>query len=199
MWPLRSTVRRRSGVLWAEAIQLEPRPQRKSKSIDALKRCALGTSTAHDLTEGRTTKCAAQWWARASPHAKPLLQWTEWVCVRSCSTATVKPSALAHRAVGMHQKPAAACLRSGGHVSPCKHFDLIIGSVFVLQRRNRRAAPWQRNEWDRYPQVRQRPARHRGGRKAILGRSEAREGAAAARAHALCYASSVPLILLVPN
>ena len=50
MWPLRSTVRRRSGVLWAEAIQLEPRPQRKSKSIDALKRCALGTSTAHDLT-----------------------------------------------------------------------------------------------------------------------------------------------------
>jgi hypothetical protein len=52
MWPLRSTVRRRSGVLWAEAIQLEPRPQRKSKSIDALKRCALGTSTAHDLTEG---------------------------------------------------------------------------------------------------------------------------------------------------
>lgn len=28
-----------SGILWAEAIFLEPRPQRKTKSVDALKRC----------------------------------------------------------------------------------------------------------------------------------------------------------------
>ncbi|XP_071451634.1 pre-mRNA-processing factor 6 [Hetaerina americana] len=28
-----------SGVLWAEAVFLEPRPQRKTKSVDALKRC----------------------------------------------------------------------------------------------------------------------------------------------------------------
>ena len=28
-----------SGVLWAEAISMAPRPQRKSKSSDALKRC----------------------------------------------------------------------------------------------------------------------------------------------------------------
>jgi len=28
-----------SGILWAEAIFLEPRPQRKSKSVDALKKC----------------------------------------------------------------------------------------------------------------------------------------------------------------
>lgn len=28
-----------AGVLWAEAIFMEPRPQRKSKSVDALKRC----------------------------------------------------------------------------------------------------------------------------------------------------------------
>ena len=29
----------KSGLLWAQAIQLEPRAQRKSKSVDALKRC----------------------------------------------------------------------------------------------------------------------------------------------------------------
>ncbi|KAH7954766.1 hypothetical protein HPB49_021655 [Dermacentor silvarum] len=28
-----------SGILWAEAIFMEPRPQRKTKSVDALKRC----------------------------------------------------------------------------------------------------------------------------------------------------------------
>lgn len=28
-----------SGTLWAEAIFLEPRPQRKTKSVDALKKC----------------------------------------------------------------------------------------------------------------------------------------------------------------
>ena len=28
-----------SGVLWAEAIFLEPRPQRRTKSVDALKKC----------------------------------------------------------------------------------------------------------------------------------------------------------------
>jgi pre-mRNA-processing factor 6 len=28
-----------SGVLWAEAVRMAPRPQRKSKSVDALKRC----------------------------------------------------------------------------------------------------------------------------------------------------------------
>lgn len=28
-----------SGILWAEAIFLEARPQRKTKSVDALKRC----------------------------------------------------------------------------------------------------------------------------------------------------------------
>lgn len=28
-----------SGVLWAEAISMAPRPQRRSKSVDALKRC----------------------------------------------------------------------------------------------------------------------------------------------------------------
>jgi len=28
-----------SGILWAEAIFLAPRPQRKSKSVDALKKC----------------------------------------------------------------------------------------------------------------------------------------------------------------
>ncbi|CAG2062381.1 unnamed protein product, partial [Timema podura] len=28
-----------SGILWAEAIFLEPRPQRKTKSVDALKKC----------------------------------------------------------------------------------------------------------------------------------------------------------------
>jgi len=28
-----------AGTLWAEAIFLEPRPQRKTKSVDALKRC----------------------------------------------------------------------------------------------------------------------------------------------------------------
>lgn len=28
-----------SGLLWAEAIFMEPRPQRKTKSVDALKKC----------------------------------------------------------------------------------------------------------------------------------------------------------------
>ena len=28
-----------SGILWAEAIFMESRPQRKTKSVDALKRC----------------------------------------------------------------------------------------------------------------------------------------------------------------
>ncbi len=28
-----------SGVLWAEAISMAPRPQRRAKSVDALKRC----------------------------------------------------------------------------------------------------------------------------------------------------------------
>jgi pre-mRNA-processing factor 6 len=28
-----------SGLLWSEAIFMEPRPQRKTKSVDALKRC----------------------------------------------------------------------------------------------------------------------------------------------------------------
>ena len=28
-----------SGMLWAEAVRMAPRPQRKSKSVDALKRC----------------------------------------------------------------------------------------------------------------------------------------------------------------
>ena len=28
-----------SGILWAEAIFLESRPQRKTKSVDALKKC----------------------------------------------------------------------------------------------------------------------------------------------------------------
>ena len=28
-----------SGLLWAEAIFIEPRPQRKTKSVDALKKC----------------------------------------------------------------------------------------------------------------------------------------------------------------
>ena len=28
-----------SGILWAEAIFMEARPQRKTKSVDALKRC----------------------------------------------------------------------------------------------------------------------------------------------------------------
>ena len=28
-----------SGILWAESIFLEPRPQRKTKSVDALKKC----------------------------------------------------------------------------------------------------------------------------------------------------------------
>lgn len=28
-----------SGILWAEAIFLEPRPQRKTKSVDALRKC----------------------------------------------------------------------------------------------------------------------------------------------------------------
>ena len=28
-----------SGILWAEAVFMEPRPQRKTKSVDALKRC----------------------------------------------------------------------------------------------------------------------------------------------------------------
>lgn len=28
-----------SGILWAEAIFMENRPQRKTKSVDALKRC----------------------------------------------------------------------------------------------------------------------------------------------------------------
>ena len=28
-----------SGILWAEAIFLEPRPQRRTKSVDALKKC----------------------------------------------------------------------------------------------------------------------------------------------------------------
>jgi len=28
-----------SGILWAEAIFMESRPQRKSKSVDALKKC----------------------------------------------------------------------------------------------------------------------------------------------------------------
>lgn len=28
-----------SGILWAEAIFLAPRPQRKSRSVDALKKC----------------------------------------------------------------------------------------------------------------------------------------------------------------
>lgn len=28
-----------SGILWAEAIFMEPRPQRRTKSIDALKKC----------------------------------------------------------------------------------------------------------------------------------------------------------------
>ena len=28
-----------SGILWAEAIFLEPHPQRKTKSVDALKKC----------------------------------------------------------------------------------------------------------------------------------------------------------------
>ena len=28
-----------SGLLWAEAIFMEPRPRRKSKSVDALKKC----------------------------------------------------------------------------------------------------------------------------------------------------------------
>lgn len=28
-----------AGILWAEAIFMEARPQRKTKSVDALKRC----------------------------------------------------------------------------------------------------------------------------------------------------------------
>jgi pre-mRNA-processing factor 6 len=28
-----------SGILWAEAIEMEPAPQQKAKSVDALKRC----------------------------------------------------------------------------------------------------------------------------------------------------------------
>ena len=28
-----------SGILWAEAIFMEPRPQRKTKSVDALRKC----------------------------------------------------------------------------------------------------------------------------------------------------------------
>lgn len=28
-----------SGILWAESIFMEPRPQRKTKSVDALKKC----------------------------------------------------------------------------------------------------------------------------------------------------------------
>jgi len=28
-----------AGILWAEAIFMEPRPQRKSKSVDACKKC----------------------------------------------------------------------------------------------------------------------------------------------------------------
>ena len=28
-----------AGILWAEAIFMEPRPQRKTKSVDALKKC----------------------------------------------------------------------------------------------------------------------------------------------------------------
>ena len=29
----------KSGILWAESIFMEPRPQRKSRSVDALKKC----------------------------------------------------------------------------------------------------------------------------------------------------------------
>lgn len=28
-----------SGILWAESIFMEPRPQRKTKCVDALKKC----------------------------------------------------------------------------------------------------------------------------------------------------------------
>lgn len=28
-----------SGILWAESIAMEPRPQRKTKSVDALRKC----------------------------------------------------------------------------------------------------------------------------------------------------------------
>ena len=58
-----------SGMLWAEAVRLAPRPQRKSKSVDALKRCdndpAVIASIANLFWLDRKMDKARGWFNRA--------------------------------------------------------------------------------------------------------------------------------------
>lgn len=61
-----------SGVLWAEAIMMEPRPQRKGKVADALKNCdndpAIFTATARIFWTDRKLDKARNWFGKAIKH-----------------------------------------------------------------------------------------------------------------------------------
>ena len=58
-----------SGVLWAEAVSMAPRPQRKSKSVDALKRCdndpRIIASIANLFWSDRKVDKARSWFNRS--------------------------------------------------------------------------------------------------------------------------------------
>ncbi|GBG73650.1 hypothetical protein CBR_g16993 [Chara braunii] len=58
-----------SGILWAEAIMMAPRPQRKSKSVDALKRCDhdpwVIATVAVLFWQDRKVENARKWFNRA--------------------------------------------------------------------------------------------------------------------------------------
>ena len=58
-----------SGALWAEAVKMAPRPQRKAKSVDALKRCdndpRIIASIANLFWQDRKVDKARSWFNRA--------------------------------------------------------------------------------------------------------------------------------------
>ena len=63
-----------SGTLWAEAVQMAPRPQRKSKSVDALRRCdndpRIIASIANLFWQDRKVKTRAQEEVQAEQHIR---------------------------------------------------------------------------------------------------------------------------------
>ena len=58
-----------SGALWAEAVKMAPRPQRKAKSVDALKRCdndpRIIASIANLFWQDRKVDKARSWFNRS--------------------------------------------------------------------------------------------------------------------------------------
>ncbi|CEP02575.1 unnamed protein product (mitochondrion) [Plasmodiophora brassicae] len=58
-----------SGILWAKAIELEPRPKRRGKSYDALKKCSFNAhvfiAVARLFWQDRKIKKARNWFERA--------------------------------------------------------------------------------------------------------------------------------------